>query len=1275
MQYLSSDASLSQELAVQVLLSPRITTKRLCIQLTNSHSALEIERALSVLMREGLVAKERQRWQLTLTGLLLALQSLLRSGQERVLYGVLVREEELSPELEIYTILAKDRFVFAFDKPRQALSPHAEAVMMRLLLLPGAWELLADVEDESVRYSLQGWAWLLNQLYASGSFDWLGLARESIAIPEQRKLYWSPLADDWLNEPADSVEHPLWHCYDSDYLQRRIAIQEVLGQYSYTALLDLAVMAALDKEEARKIYQDRGDSLRYQQALNSQHWDQFAFLMTTTLDQQQDYFSSVDDWLDSVYALDDGVSWGKLLLDVLILCQWQQEDAVLFQGWMTEVLAHPMSALILMQQAENALASKALQALRYLTGKIFDDELHFFQPAARQDIWLKKLTETITQESQAQPTQRLAWELCPETGNLQPRIQSLGKRGWTKGRIVQVHTLSYSMSADLMTDNDWHVFQQIDRHHRSYLYHQGPVPLAVLKALSACENVISATGESITLHGVKPIIVLHASTEMKLDLYPQIGKTQLRQVLDGVWCFLDTSDLSPALLSLMESRPEKLAHIHSQQLIQVLKQQKNLQWYSTLSKEGNFQPGNWDASPHLWLDWHEGMLHVAIEHQNVLPEGSAVNRISRPSGQGESWVSGPDLTWYQRDLKQEMADSLALLKRLGLKANAKRQWTLSGNAAMTLIKAMGAEEGISVHWRQRSRQVHVLTRRDLALDIEKQQDWFTVNGRVDSDQHLELDLRMLLANSRHGYIHYDSADLIVLMEDDLQQQLRMLDSLLNEDMQVDVQMAYPLQQLLESFTHQGDDGWQSLQTKWSEKPVVEEQILAPLRDYQKVSVQWAAHLSHHGFGACLADDMGLGKTLQAISLIRHYAVEGAALVVAPKSVIHNWEAECQRFAPELRVVDLEQAENRNEAIASAGEKTIVLISYGLLTRCQEALQEKHWQSIALDEAQQIKNPQTKRAKLVFGLKADRRFTLTGTPVENHLTELWSQFAFLNPGLLGSLKHFRQKYGQADRSQADLMRLKALISPFIMRRVKSEVLTELPGKTEITHSVYLSAKESAAYEAVRKDALKIAKNSQGVVEVLAALTRLRQVCCDAGLVFDSFTEESSKLKEALTLVSEAVESGHQILVFSQFVQLLKRFSAMMEQAGLSFSYLDGQSTSKQRKKAIEAFKTGQHHVFLISLKAGGTGLNLTEADTVIHLDPWWNPAVEDQASDRAHRMGQRRPVTVYRLVTENTVEEKIIQLHRDKRDLAEKVLSGQSDTQSLNPQMLLSVLEN
>nr|WP_274380275.1 DEAD/DEAH box helicase [Vibrio navarrensis] len=474
---------------------------------------------------------------------------------------------------------------------------------------------------------------------------------------------------------------------------------------------------------------------------------------------------------------------------------------------------------------------------------------------------------------------------------------------------------------------------------------------------------------------------------------------------------------------------------------------------------------------------------------------------------------------------------------------------------------------------------------------------------------------------------------------------------------------------------QSDHGWQALQQAWSQPITLDEALLEPLRDYQRNGVLWAAHLLHNGFGVCLADDMGLGKTLQALTLLSHFQAQGPSLVVCPKSVLLNWRQESQRFTPQLTVIDLESCADRQQTLANARAGEVIVLSYGLVTRLADALQATEWQTVVLDEAQQIKNPNAERAKVLFEINAQRRITLSGTPVENHLVELWSQFAFLNPGLLGSLKQFKSKYAQASKNEDDLLRLRALVSPFILRRLKQEVLTELPEKTELVHHVELTSKERNAYEAVRKEALENLSDggTHSTISLFASLTRLRQVCCDPGLVFEHLTDTSSKQKEALQLVEDALEGGHKILVFSQFVQLLKRFGQQLNQHGIDFSYLDGQSTSKKRQSAINAFKSGEHNLFLISLKAGGSGLNLTEADTVIHLDPWWNPAVEDQASDRAYRMGQTKPVTVYRLVTVNTVEEKIIQLHSEKRDLADKVLSGQSTAEQLNPELLMQLM--
>ena len=428
--------------------------------------------------------------------------------------------------------------------------------------------------------------------------------------------------------------------------------------------------------------------------------------------------------------------------------------------------------------------------------------------------------------------------------------------------------------------------------------------------------------------------------------------------------------------------------------------------------------------------------------------------------------------------------------------------------------------------------------------------------------------------------------------------------------------------------------------------------------------------------------MGLGKTVQALSVLLNLAPQGPIFIVAPLSVVANWQEEARRFAPTLNVI-LFGSGNRQEILDNLQPFDLLLSSYGLLQKEAEKLQQISWQAVVLDEAQAIKNRQTKRSRAAMGLKAGFRLITTGTPIENHLGELWTLFNFLTPGLLGSYKQFTGRFSSVieehdDKGHRD--RLRRLIRPFILRRLKSDVLTELPPRTEVTLRVAMSVEEQALYEAQRRHALELFESEgdeAGHLQILAQITRLRRLCCNPALIFDegekSKSIASSKLKVFGDTVTELIDNKHKALVFSQFVGHLALIRDYLDKQNISYQYLDGKTTAKQRQKRIADFQAGQGDLFLISLKAGGSGLNLTAADYVIHMDPWWNPAVEDQASDRAHRIGQTRPVTVYRLVMEGTIEEQIVELHNKKRDLADSLLEGSDISGRMSSDELLQLL--
>ncbi|MEO7094538.1 MAG: DEAD/DEAH box helicase, partial [Polyangiales bacterium] len=459
-------------------------------------------------------------------------------------------------------------------------------------------------------------------------------------------------------------------------------------------------------------------------------------------------------------------------------------------------------------------------------------------------------------------------------------------------------------------------------------------------------------------------------------------------------------------------------------------------------------------------------------------------------------------------------------------------------------------------------------------------------------------------------------------------------------------------------------------------------LTATLRDYQIEGHAWLSRIAAWGAGACLADDMGLGKTVQAIALLLDRAKTGPALVLAPTSVCFNWVDELAKFAPSLRPVVYGAATDRAACLRDLGKKDVLIASYGLLVRDAEALAGVKFGTLVIDEAQALKNPTTRRAKAARGLDAEFRVALSGTPFENHLGELWSLFSVVFPGLLGSWDQFRERYatpierGLDPHAKAALTRV---IRPFLLRRTKQEVARELPARTEIQVPIALSPDERALYEDARLAAVAELSKMKGVrdeqrrFQVLAALTRLRLLASHPKLYDPMSPVASSKLRRVLELLEELRAEGHRALVFSQFTSHLALVREELERNGFTLQYLDGSTPAAQRKAIVGAFQAGEGDAFLISLKAGGTGLNLTAADYVIHLDPWWNPAVEDQATDRAHRIGQTKPVTVYRLISRGTLEEKIVVMHEEKRSLVAGILEGTDIAAKLTTRDLLELL--
>ena len=466
-----------------------------------------------------------------------------------------------------------------------------------------------------------------------------------------------------------------------------------------------------------------------------------------------------------------------------------------------------------------------------------------------------------------------------------------------------------------------------------------------------------------------------------------------------------------------------------------------------------------------------------------------------------------------------------------------------------------------------------------------------------------------------------------------------------------------------------------------------------LRDYQVTGFKWLKSLASCGFGGILADDMGLGKTVQAIAFVLSERQENPALppalVVAPASLIYNWEAEIKKFAPQLKArVIAGTRDERRELLSGLDESDIAITSYPLLRRDSALYAGLTFSCCFLDEAQYVKNPHSQTAQCARRIKAQHRFALTGTPMENSLIELWSIFQFTMPGYLQSQKRFLQKYGgsasaaELETPEEGAVPLAAKVRPFILRRLKEEVLTELPPKIEHRYLSELTIDQKKLYQAYLErlrsetaSSLEEGAFNRSRIQILAGLMRLRQICCHPSLFVENYRGESAKLLQLQELLSEAVGGGHRILLFSQFTGMLQLIKNALDREGYRYFYLDGSTKTEDRLQMVQAFNSGENEIFLISLKAGGTGLNLTGADIVVQYDLWWNPAVEEQAAGRAHRIGQKKVVQVFRLLAKGTIEEKIFELQQKKKELIDRVIRpGETFLSAMSEADIREVLE-
>jgi SNF2 family DNA or RNA helicase len=928
-----------------------------------------------------------------------------------------------------------------------------------------------------------------------------------------------------------------------------------------------------------------------------------------------------------------------------------------------------------------------------------------------KEVWENKLDKITTLITTNVPRDektlsgRICWLVHPQSLTVEIMQQTINKNGkWSKGRAIALRRI-YKKEVDLsfFSAQDLETIKHVKRVQYSwqgYSRYELDNEKAVF-SLIGHPHVYHADNKEVKLELIK------GEVELQIHNNPDGYQVTLSPFPNDKSVMLEQDSMQRFRVIAVSKKLYEISQIISEQGITIPPQAKDK--LINLVK-------NADPDIQISTDFDDGstpeMPPVSSCCMQLLPlkEGLKCSVWTRPFGdQGPYCIPGEGKKHIVatienneeqqrvktiRDLKAEIDQRNTLLDFCKMLEPDENEWVLETPEecleTLSTLEDFQRKNDLRVEWPQGQtyRVSHTATSKQLVFTIKSNQQWFEYDGEVQLDNKKSIELKTLLElfeTSNGRFIEVNKGEFIALSQE-FKKQLDYLKSV-SEKGKVFHLNAGALIDMADEADAQTDQAWQDHLKKLSamkrHRPKLPTTLSAELRDYQLEGFNYLSRLNHWGVGACLADDMGLGKTVQAIALLLSQAKKGPALVVAPTSVCFNWENEFEKFSPSLNIHVL-QTQERAETIDKIKKNDVLVCSYGLLIQMQEELVKKQWNLVVLDEAQAIKNPHTKRWKAAASLNANGRIALSGTPIENHLGELWSIFRFLNPGLLGSAKYFQDKFATPIERSNDLQakhELKNIVSPYLLRRLKSDVLKELPSKTEQTILIQPSEDEIAFYDAVRTKALEnianTSANKAGTKRftILAEITRLRQACCHSSLVESKLTIENSKITTFLRLVRNLKENNHKALVFSQFVRYLAIIQNILQKENITYQYIDGKTSPPNRKKAVTQFQSGEGDVFLLSLKAGGTGLNLTAADYVIHLDPWWNPAVEDQASDRAHRIGQERPVTIYRLVMQNSIEEKILGMHESKRDLADGLLSEGDVSAKISEKDLIAIISN
>jgi len=951
------------------------------------------------------------------------------------------------------------------------------------------------------------------------------------------------------------------------------------------------------------------------------------------------------------------------------------------------------------------MRSPQLRALAEWSLDAVHDPTHPLNEAIRRAVgqpsWarlVESLAEQVEAPADEEVQERVAWRLDPETLELAPAVQRLGRSGkWTRGAMTKLDELA--QRPEILDGHDQVVLDRLlaaeallrgrkasehrvaERRARALFALVGH-PRVTTRDARTIVRVVRATPRVVIRQDGAAVLAetLLGEQPLRFEVQPVGAQTVARfDAEEGTLHVARVEERAARMIHTLTTLPARVPAEGEQPFVTaLLRAQPGIELQLPAALRGEAQPP--ETTPIARLDALDDGLRIRLCARPV-PNGGIW-----PAGDGPRLVVGLDggrRVHAVRDLNAERERAEVLRDSLGaLVPDGGGHRVVGLESALGVVEKLQlrAEAGeVELQWRSGSWRVgRSVGASDLRVRVRSAGAWFGVDGEAEVDG-AKIPLKALLTAARDGsrYVKIGPGR-FARIGDDLRKRLSEAADLLHEDdgeVQAGVAAAPALKSLVDSL--EGDGRWLEVVRAAEEAPEMAPELPemnAELRPYQKDGFVWLARLASWGAGAVLADEMGLGKTVQALAMLARRGGDGPALVVAPTSVTPGWIDEATRFTPSLNPIAY-RGQNRAPLREGLGPNDILVTSYDIAARDADDLADIGFATLVLDEAQAIKNARTKRAKAVAKLDAGWRVALTGTPLENHLGELWSILRVVSPGFLGPWERFRRTYALPIERDGDVAKRTALaerLRPFVLRRTKAQVAPELPPRTEVVRPVELGEGERQIYDAARREALEGLVGAKRF-DVLAAITRLRLLSCHPRLVDARSTTPSAKMEAALELMDELREEGHRALVFSQFTRHLGLVREALDLRGLRHLYLDGSTPTKRRATLVKEWNEGDAPYFLISLKAGGTGLNLTGADYVLHLDPWWNPAVEDQASDRAHRIGQTKPVTVVRLVSQGTIEESVLSLHAAKRELAAAVLEGGAAAAKLSTDELVALI--